>query len=193
MLLAVAIFAMGTAFWSSQRPTAQPVETEKTDKSANQQKQQEGWLERAADPLVVITFLLVVVGAGQVGLFWRQLKVISVSLIDAKKAADAAKEAADAAKISADHVPRIERAYVFLNPVSGSEFKEFKLGRAGDLRTHSVVRFHFKNHGRTPARARLCPLASFATARLPVPERAAYRLQASGARAFWKGAGLKRA
>jgi hypothetical protein len=102
MLLAGAIFALGSAFWSSQSPTSPPKENAKTDDSTNQQKQKEGWLERAADPLAVITLLLVVVGAGQVVLFYRQLSIIRESLVDAKVSADAAKEAAEAVKSQAE-------------------------------------------------------------------------------------------
>jgi hypothetical protein len=64
VLLAVAIFAIGATFWSSYGPSSQPDRSAKTGNAADQQKQQEGWWERATDPLSVITLLLVIVGAG---------------------------------------------------------------------------------------------------------------------------------
>jgi hypothetical protein len=85
----------------------------------------------------------------QVGLFWVQLKLIGESLTDAKTAADAAKESADAAKQSADHIPRVERAYLFLSLDYKATFKDFELGYAGDTSKHSIMEFGFKNHGRT--------------------------------------------
>lgn len=80
-----------------------------------------------------------------------QLKLIGESLTDAKTAADAAKESADAAKQSADHIPRVERAYLFLSLDYKATFKDFELGYAGDTSKHSIMEFGFKNHGRTPA------------------------------------------
>jgi hypothetical protein len=91
---------------------------------------------------------LVIIGGGQLMLFYVQLTLIRESLIDAKTAADAAKESADAAKQSADHLPRVERAYVFL----ASEIRHRRTPNAipetGDILT---VEFAFKNHGKTPA------------------------------------------
>ena len=92
--------------------------------------------------------MLFVVGAVQAGLFLVQLKFIRESLGDAKKAADAAKEAADAAKVSADHIPRVERAYLFLALTIKHDLREYS---ASTNKTRSTIKFNFHNHGRTPA------------------------------------------
>jgi len=58
------------------------------------------WLTK--DAAGFFTFLLVVVGCFQIGLFLWQLRLIRESLDDAKIAADAAKQSADATKILAE-------------------------------------------------------------------------------------------
>jgi hypothetical protein len=96
MLLAAAIFALGSAFWSSQnREFAQQPSSSTAANSGQQNKQEVRWWQ---DPIAIFTLGLVIVGAAQVVLFFVQLRIIRKSLDDAKISADAAKEAADAAK-----------------------------------------------------------------------------------------------
>lgn len=95
------------------------------------------------------TLWLVIVGGGQLLLFWVQLKYIRKSLNDAKIAADAAKLSADAAKKSADALPAIERAYVYLDDGIIDNIKEIVNSDAE--RIDAIIKFSLKNHGRTPA------------------------------------------
>lgn len=99
--------------------------------------------------VAVFTGLLVRVGNRQ----WRELKR---SVDEAKKAADAAKDSAEAAKKSAETLPRLERAYLFLQ-VTGQNLK-FALDMSERAQaahtiatTRPTVQFTFKNHGKTPA------------------------------------------
>lgn len=110
------------------------------------------WLTK--DAAGFFTFLLVIVGSFQVGLFVWQLKLIRESLDDAKVAADAAQNAATAAQQSAniarDTLITTERAFVFLedfdvDPVyaprgQGVEIVSF------------VIRPAWRNNGTTPTR-----------------------------------------
>lgn len=138
------LFAVWCGWQSKYSSPAHPIKEPEASTSNNQQSQWEKWRE----PITIVTALLVIVGLGQLGLFWRQLAIIRESLIDAKKAADAAKEAADAAKVSADHIPRVERAYLFLALTIKHDLREHALTTTG---TRSTIRFNFHNHGRTPA------------------------------------------
>lgn len=101
-------------FWSPQNSPSQPGGSAKTNNPDNQQKQQEGWWERARDPIAVFTFCLVAVGAIQVGFFYRQLDLIRRSLAPAEKAAKAAEDAAKAASANAQAVIDAERAHLYV-------------------------------------------------------------------------------
>jgi hypothetical protein len=107
--------------------------------------------------MIGLTFGLVIIGAGQVGLFWWQLRLINTSLRDAKAAADAAKLGAEAAKESADTakatVERMKdtaerelRAYV---GVLGGNVAFDTIEGKPVFRTTLVI----KNAGKTPAYA----------------------------------------
>lgn len=112
-LLAVAVFLIGFVFGSLPHSgsSTEPESAAKSGNTGTQHPEQKNWWN---DPVADFTLGLVLVGAFQVGLFYVQLQLIGKSLRDAKIAAEAAKESADAAKISADHIPRVERAYLFL-------------------------------------------------------------------------------
>jgi hypothetical protein len=75
----------------------------------------EPWLTK--DAAGFFTFLLVVVGTCQLGLFIWQLWLINQSLIDAKEAAEAAKDSAEVAHRAIDATERrdrtLERAYLW--------------------------------------------------------------------------------
>jgi len=66
----------------------------------------------------------------------------------AKKSADAAKEAADATKKSVDIIPTIERAYVYVYPVSA----DFESWRNTKPNQRSPISITVRNYGRTPAK-----------------------------------------
>lgn len=141
------------SFW----PTYQPAYGYSAQPSANSANAQEPWLTK--DAAGFFTFLLVVVGAFQVGLFLWQLWLIRESLDDAKTAADAAKEAAEAGKLQAgvaekhadiagatlktmqETAQRQLRAYIFI--VNG------RVERLGDNRLKAALTI--KNFGATPA------------------------------------------
>src|SRR5882724_10382161 len=71
----------------------------------------------------------------------------------ARIAADAALVNAKAAKQSVDTIPRMERAYLFLDTRVEVIIKNFKFTDvgAGEEDFRSSVEYGFKNHGRTPA------------------------------------------
>jgi hypothetical protein len=89
-LVAWAIIGL-PVYYSFSRPGYSP-----TLQQTNGTQTEGNWLTK--DAAGFFTFLLVVVGCFQVGLFLWQLRLIRESLDDAKISAEAAKEAADAAK-----------------------------------------------------------------------------------------------
>jgi hypothetical protein len=147
---------------SSQHPTAQPNSAAKTDNPANQQKEKDGW----PDPLVIVTFLLVIVGTAQLGLFYRQLTLIRESLVDAKKAADAAEGAASAAgkqaKIAEATLTQLERPYIFIfdvrefgfDPETAEYFVEYSVANYGKMPAiieGAYIGFVFSDRAAPPA------------------------------------------
>ncbi len=98
--------------------------------------------------LATFTFLLFIAAAIQVVLFLWQLRLMNKATEDAGIAAEAAKESAEA-------LPKIERAYVFLDEVKieGISSVVATNGPDGKQVSHRIidVRFAFKNHGKTPA------------------------------------------
>jgi hypothetical protein len=151
LIAALLCLAFGIAVFDSQSrqspPTANNTSSPERTSEQNDSRKKVSEGVTADDWLALFTLGLVIVGGIQLRLFYVQLRLIRESLGDAKKAADAAKEAADAAKISADHIPRVERAYLFLDLTIDYEFLE------GDNTqdTRSTINFKFRNHGRTPA------------------------------------------
>jgi hypothetical protein len=134
---------------SSQYPSptqTQSAEHRSNESGLNKQLVLWGWLTR--DAVGFFTLCLAAVGVGQLVLFFVQLKLIRKSLEDTKLAAEAAKKSADAAVISAEHMPRVERAYLFLAMDFVSSIKEFE---HSDPTTRSRITFGLKNHGKTPA------------------------------------------
>jgi hypothetical protein len=94
MLLAATIFALGGAFWSAQNPShpTQPQSAANGTDEKDQRQEHEGlWNWVTHDAAGFFTLWLVIVGGGQVALFYVQLKLIRESLNDAKVSADAAK------------------------------------------------------------------------------------------------------
>jgi hypothetical protein len=128
-------------FW----PTYQPTYAYSGQPTAYSTKAEEPWLTK--DAAGFFTFLLVVVGGFQVGLFVWQLGLIRESLDDAKKAADAAEGAANAAgkqaKIAERALTELERPYVFIFDV-----KEFGFDRET---SEYFVEYSVANYGKMPA------------------------------------------
>jgi hypothetical protein len=121
-LLAVAIFALGATFWSAQysSQSAQTKHTEEgTDEKSKSEPDEGLWHWLTHDAAGFFTAWLVIVGGGQLALFYVQLKLIRESLIDAKEAADAAQGAATAAekqaRIAERSLTELQRAFVFID------------------------------------------------------------------------------
>lgn len=128
-LLAIAIFAMGMTLGSpSSQPTNPQHHTEPRDRP---EPFSLGWYWH--DAAGFFTALLFIVGGIQAGLFVWQLSLIRKSLDPAEKAAKAAVSAAE-------YAPRVERAYVFIEPIFG-----------GPGASRVKIDYTFYNHGKTPA------------------------------------------
>jgi hypothetical protein len=150
VLLAVAIFAMGALFWSSPNSSA-PTQTQTDTKSGEHSpgnKQEITWWQ---DPVAVFTLGLVFIGLVQAGIFYGQMRLIRKSL-------GPAEEAAKAAKAAAEHIPRVERAYLFVTVKSenfGIILTEYTKMTDSNLKerieSSLVVDFSIENEGKTPA------------------------------------------
>jgi hypothetical protein len=150
VLLAVAIFAMGALFWSSPNSSA-PTQTQTDTKSGERSpanKQEIAWWQ---DPLAVFTLGLVFIGLVQAGIFYGQMRLIRKSLRPAEQAAKAAQAAAE-------HIPRVERAYLFVTMKAeyfGTILTEYANMTGDNLKerigSNLVVDFLIENEGKTPA------------------------------------------
>jgi hypothetical protein len=150
--LAAYLTAMVFVFSSSEQSCPETNKQCPPDRAQETRNGQQGeslrhWMTH--DAAGFFTLWLVVVGGAQLVLFWVQLKYIRQSLNDAKIAANAAKLSADAAKRSADALPAIERAYVYLDDGISDNIDEIVNSDAE--RIDAIIKFSFKNHGRTPA------------------------------------------
>ena len=112
MLLAVAIFAIGMVFGSSQQssPAAQSQHADnRPHESTNDQPDEGLWHWLVHDAAGFFTLWLVIVGGGQVVLFYVQLTLIRESLDDAKISADAAQDSARAANRAIDETEKRDK------------------------------------------------------------------------------------
>jgi uncharacterized protein (UPF0333 family) len=149
-LLAVAIFAMGMVFASSRPDFSQAVQIQEADEHGEKAKTPDGELTGLAwftkDAAGFFTFLLVVVGIGQVVLFYVQLRLIRTSLDDTKLAALAAQRAAkateDAVELSRETAQQQLRAYFFITKPRIVVFNQ------GKKCVHEML---IRNYGQTPA------------------------------------------
>jgi hypothetical protein len=121
-LLAVALFALGATFWSSQysgQTTQTQSAKERAEEKSTGQPNEGLWHWLTHDAGGFFTAWLVIVGGGQLALFYVQLKLIRESLVDTKEAADAAQGAANAAekqaKIAERSLTELQRAFVFID------------------------------------------------------------------------------
>jgi hypothetical protein len=152
-LLAVAIFVLG-AVWSSRYEPSQQI----TDAKSDDSKQSESYWGAVRDWMThdatgFFTFALVGVGAIQIAVFVRQLRLIRRSLKPAEKAAKAARDNAEAvmAAEGAQLYPVIKSHN--LKEVFG--YKALILNPSDPdtafLETPKVT-YCFKNYGKTPAK-----------------------------------------
>jgi hypothetical protein len=129
--LTVAIFAMGMLFESSRRhPTEQRAAADTAKENPNHQPERSLWNWVTHDAAGFFTLWLVIVGGGQIGLFYWQLRLIKIAADDAKRAGIAAERAAkateDSVELSRNTAKRQLRAYVLLDsakvePVAAGE------------------------------------------------------------------------
>jgi hypothetical protein len=102
--------------------------------------------------IALYTILLVLVGVGQLGLFWWQLHLIRDSLKDAHTAAEAAKESADRTREALAHTrfvaSRQLRAYLCIDML---DFSGDAVGGLDFRLSEATLTFVLKNKGETPA------------------------------------------
>jgi len=102
--------------------------------------------------LAGFTLLLFFAAVGQVFLFWIQLRLINKSLAPAEAAARAA-------TVAAEHIPKVERAYLYIVIIAESisdaatrlAANQGELSGDGHIEMRPNVRYVFKNYGKTPA------------------------------------------
>jgi hypothetical protein len=149
--LTIAVFAAGMLFKGNEQatPPAQSASQQATasegQKAQNPDSNLTGstWLTKDASSF--FTSGLVVIGIFQVAMFFFQLRYMRQGMDDATMVAKAAVISAKAAKVSAEHIPNVERAYVFFAGVTCDGLKGLPRG------TFLTVKYSYKNSGRTPA------------------------------------------
>lgn len=146
-LLAVAIFAVGMVFESSRLPPAQQQATSDPAKeNPGHPPERTFWNWVTHDAAGFFTLWLVIVGGGQLGLFYWQLRLIRVAADDAKKAGIAAERAADATTASVDlarsTAEKQLRAYVLVTNIT------IRGVEPDATPTAAII---FRNSGQTPA------------------------------------------
>jgi hypothetical protein len=122
-LLTVAVFAIGMLSESSRRhPAEQQAASNTAKEGTSHQPERSLWNWVTHDAAGFFTLWLVIVGGGQIGLFYWQLRLIKVAADDAKRAGEAAERAAkateDAVGLSRDTAKRQLRAYVIVDAES---------------------------------------------------------------------------
>jgi hypothetical protein len=157
--LTVAVFAIGMLF--DRQQAAQPQRDIPKQEAPNQSQKADSpdieltgssWLTKDASGF--FTFWLALIGIGQAGLFFIQLRYMRKGMDDATIAAVAAKESADTAKTQAevargtlktmqDTAERQLRAYVFVERAQIVNL----IDGIGRPEAHVVI----KNYGQTPA------------------------------------------
>jgi len=145
--LTVAVLAMGMLFESSRRhPTQQPTASDAAKENTSHQPERSLWNWLTHDAAGFFTLWLVIVGGGQIGLFYWQLRLIRVAAEDAKRAGLAAERAAkateDAVKLAGETAKRQLRAYV---NVGSSQLDNFGFDQPPTITVELV------NNGQTPA------------------------------------------
>jgi hypothetical protein len=150
IFLTVAVFSMGMLFGSSRgSPPKQQTTSDAAQENANHPPDGGFWDWVTHDAAGFFTLWLVIVGGGQIGLFYWQLQLIRISADDAKRAGMAAERAADATAASVDlardTAKRQLRAYVTVNGI-------IRTKDPGDLEGAGfAVLVDIKNNGQTPA------------------------------------------
>jgi hypothetical protein len=101
--------------------------------------------------LALYTWRLYLATRGLVHAAEIQSSDMKLSIAAAESASVAAQVSADASKTAAEHVPKTERAYLFLESDINSNLEDlFDLHPEATIQRAEIV-FGFRNHGRTPA------------------------------------------
>ncbi len=138
----VALFVAWVAIVSWQSSHGQP------DKS---------WHWPTQDATGFFTLLLVIVGVGQLVLFWRQLRLIRESLVNAKQAADAAAHGAKAAETNAQALIDAESAKVYVVDLDSNIPQIFRIGKHHtpppdvEMFDPPWIQYRLRNYGKSPA------------------------------------------
>jgi hypothetical protein len=155
----VVVFALLTAWllvssWQSLRNQPAEARAVHDARPENEAKSKEGglWTWLTHDAAGFFTLWLVIVGAGQVGLFLWQLRLIAETL-------GPAKAAAEAANLNAQAVINAERARLYVIIERQTIESEIKLALAPqlpELADHVrledlALEYSFRNYGKTPA------------------------------------------
>lgn len=153
IFLTVAIFAMGMVFESSNGPLPkQPPRAYAAQENSAHPPGGGFWHWLTHDAAGFFTLWLVIVGGGQIVLFYWQLRLIRKTLGPAQVAAEAAKESADA-------LVAAEAARLLIYPKSNSLYDSVvkfgviwdKSPEMGNLSSRPGAVFVLKNYGKTPA------------------------------------------
>jgi len=158
MLLAVAIFALGAAFWSSPNSSA-PIQQQsraQTAEPSTKNKEEISWWQ---DPIAVFTLGLVFIGVLQAFIFYRQMVLIRRSLGPAEKAANAAQDTATAALLQARAAVGAELSEIVFARFDLIWYPDAPPGQPDQIipaglipRNEMRMLFHIKNSGRTRSR-----------------------------------------
>lgn len=152
-------FLLATGFWSvamvaipenqNQHVTqanAQPQEAAKEHKPSKSFRERLSviWDRTWDDPVAFYTFVL--------SIFTGLLAVVSGTQIFFLLRTDrTARMTAQAARDSADHIPRVERAYLFVYPKRNWSDAAKLYGETSGSKNPVQVTWTFRNHGKTPA------------------------------------------
>jgi hypothetical protein len=147
VLLALLLFAMGFVVGSSPHPVGSTPDYYEPYRALRD------WF--AKDAAGFFTFWLFLIGAGQVVLFYVQLRLIRASLDEAKTAADAAASAATSASrqahVAEQTLAKIERPYLFIFNVSALRIEEDYDHDAGETYNLLRITYSVANYGKIPA------------------------------------------
>ena len=153
-LLLALVFLMGFVIGSSPHPS-EPTEQNSSAKAYDTTDYYypyyiiRDWFSK--DAAGFFTFLLFVIGSGQIALFYVQLRLIRESLDDAKEVAkattDAAKAATRQANIAENTFKSVERPHVLI--FGPGKLSILASSPVGDPKV--VVGYHVGNYGRMPA------------------------------------------
>jgi hypothetical protein len=143
VLLGCIVLFYANEIWRSSKSPHPPERRTRTEHTYYEAKHDnilsDAWNWTTQDPVSFYTFILAIF-TGVLGVTaFVQIRYLRKADETARIAADAAKKSADAGKISADHIPLVERAYIFGGPS--------KINTENDI---TSLKISVDNSGRTP-------------------------------------------